>query len=297
MTLAYLILAHVQPRQLARLIRRLDGEGEQFLLHIDRKTPLEPFQDEMGETARLSNVRFVERTPVHWGAFGQLRATLNGLQAAARSPDPYDYLVLLTGRDYPLKPVSEIRERLVEAGDRIFLEHNRLPRDDWPEEGGLERLHYPHVRLFGPRWRFPAALRDRYIRVGHVRVRRKRPLPPAFKPYQGSSFWWFPRDCVNYLDAFLRKYPDFLSFFRRAFAPEESFFQMVLLNSPHASRVVNDNLRYTEWRQEDWPHGSTLRTEDLPKLASTGKLFGSKFDTRRDARILDLIDQQLLNLD
>ncbi len=294
MRLAYIVLAHVQPRQLARLIRRLHTPEEAFFVHVDRKVDAGPFLSEMGEAARLPNVHFLDRTKVYWGAFGQLEATLTGLNAAAATAVPYDYLVLLTGRDYPIKPLDQIRAELSARSGRIFLEHRSLPIAEWGEEGGLERLTHRHIRLFHPRRRFPPPIRDRYIRYGHVRLPQQRRTPEGLRAYVGSAFWWLPRDCVEYVRRYVDEHPEVLRFFRHAFAPEESFFQMVLLNSAHAERVVNDQLRYTEWRPEDWPHGSTLRAEDLPKLASTEKLFASKFDDRRDAKILDLVDAQLL---
>lgn len=295
MRLAYIVLAHVQPGQLARMIRRLHTPDEPFFVHVDRKTDIGPFVAGMGETARLSNVHLVERKKVYWGAFGQLEATLTGLAAAAASRYPYDYLVLLTGRDYPIKPLEHIRAWLAERAGQAFLEHNALPRADWPEEGGLERLVHPHVRLFDARRRFPRPIRERYIRYGHVRLPQRRALPEGLAPYVGSAFWWLPRDCVDHVRDYVAERPEVLRFFRHAFAPEESFFQMVLMASAFAERMVSDNLRYTEWRKEDWPHGSTLRAEDLPKLAASEMLFASKFDDRRDAEILDLVDRRLLS--
>ncbi len=292
--LAYVVLAHVQPRQLARLIRRLHTPQDTFFVHIDRKTDAGPFLYEMGEAALLPNVHFLDRTKVYWGAFGQLEATLTGLRAAALSEMPYDYLVLLTGRDYPIKPLDEIRGALSAGSGRIYLHHRALPIAEWDEEGGLERLAHRHIRLFHPARRFPGPIRDRYIRYGHVRLPMRRRMPDGLPPYVGSAFWWLPRDCVQYIQRYGDEHADVLRFFRHVFAPEESFFQMVLMSSPHAKRVINDQLRYTEWRPGDWPHGSTLRAVDLPKLASTDKLFASKFDDRRDARVLDLVDAQLL---
>ena len=294
MRLAYVVLAHVQPQQLARLIGRLQTPEEPFFLHVDRKTDIGPFLAGMGAAARLPNVHLVERTKVYWGAFGQLEATLTGLAAVQDSGLAYDYLVLLTGRDYPIKPTDHIRTWLADRAGRAFLERNALPRADWGEEGGLERLTHRHIRLFDARRRFPRPIRERYIRYGHVRLPQRRPLPEGLTPYVGSAFWWLPRDCVEYVRRFVRERPEVVRFFRHAFAPEESFFQMVLMSSPFAERLVSDNLRYTEWRKEDWPHGSTLRASDLPKLAASEKLFASKFDDRRDAEILNLVDRDLL---
>lgn len=295
MRFAYVVLAHTLPDQLSRLIRRLHTPDDLFFVHIDRKTPDAQFFPGLGDVMRLPNVHLLDRVDVRWGAFGQLEATLKGVAAAARTRVPYDYLVLLTGRDYPIKPVGEIRAHIEERAGQAFMDFHPLPRPGWGEEGGLERLRYPHLRLFAADRRLPRGV-DRCFRWGQLRVPVPRRLPAGLRPYQGSSFWWLPRDCVEYVQQVVDTRPEILRFFRHAFIPEESFFQMVLLSSPHADRVVNDYLRYTAWRPDHWPHGTNLGAADLPKLKESPALFGSKFDRRRDAEILDLIDRELLGV-
>jgi hypothetical protein len=293
---AYIILAHVQPAQLARLIRRLEAPGDRFFVHVDAKTDFASFRAGLGEVADWEAVTFVARTKVYWGAFGQLEATLAGLRGALAADAPFDYFVLLTGRDYPIKSLAHIRNFIDDRAGQVFLEARPLPIAEWGEKGGLERLRHPHLRLFTRALRFPGPIRDRFIRYGHIRLPLSRRLPSGLRPYVGSAFWWMPRDCAEYVQRVTEERPDLLRFFRWAFAPEESYFQMLLMSSPYADRVTGDQLRYTEWRPEDWPHGTTLRAGDLPSLAETDKLFASKFDLRRDAQILDLIDEHLLGI-
>ena len=42
-------------------------------------------------------------------------------------------------------------------------------------------------------------------------------------------------------------HPEFVSFFRRVFIPDELFFQTILVNSELRNRIVNDDLRYMRW--------------------------------------------------
>lgn len=291
---AYLILAHVEPELLRRLIARLYTPEDTFLLHIDAKKDLAPFVNALGELTREPNLHFVPRTKVYWGDVGMLQAALNGVEYAVQTGVDYDYMVLLTGRDYPIKPLATIRERLERDSGTVFMEHHRLPRADWPakrggltpENHGLERLEHWHFRFLGRLWRLPNAY------LPFIPTRR---VPGTAVPYQGSAFWWMPRECVEYLQRFIEDNPAFVRFFRRAYAPDESFVQTVLLNSRYRNSVVSDHLRYSEWRPEYWPHVTILGAADFPKLERSDRLFGSKFDTRLDADILDLIDRRLLD--
>lgn len=294
MVFAYIILAHIQPAQLARLMRKLASPEDRFYVHVDAKTDFASFVAGMGDVATWECVTFIPRSQVYWGAFGQLEATLNGLRAAVAAPHSFEYAVTMTGRDYPIKPLAHIKEYVAARSGQVFLEARPLPIPEWPEEGGLERLRHPHLRLFTRDLRFPPPIRDRFIRMGHVRLPWPRRLPRGLVPYIGSAFWWLPRDAAEHVLRATDQDPGLLRFFRHVFIPEESYVQMVLMNSPYANRITGDQLRHTAWRADDWPHGSTLRAADLPTLMGSQKLVASKFDTRRDATILDLIDEQLV---
>lgn len=43
MSIAYVVLAHRGPEQIARLASRLCGEEDHLFLHVDRRVELEPF--------------------------------------------------------------------------------------------------------------------------------------------------------------------------------------------------------------------------------------------------------------
>lgn len=76
--------------------------------------------------------------------------------------------------------------------------------------------------------------------------------------------------------------------------PDEIFFQTIVLNSPLAHTVVNDDLRYLEWRDPALAGGpAVLGEHDFRKIMSSSKLFARKFDMTQDAEILELIDAEV----
>jgi hypothetical protein len=101
---------------------------------------------------------------------------------------------------------------------------------------------------------------------------------------------------VRYLREFVAASPGVVRFFRHVDVPDELFFQTVLCSSPLRERIVNDNLRFIDWRDPASGSPAVLTSADFPALQASPKLFARKFDATADAGILDLIDRELLKV-
>src|ERR1700730_3570433 len=98
-SIAYLILAHTDPIQLRRLMKRLENDEAVFYLHVDGKANIDAFKR---ATEDINPVYFCEpRSKVTWAAFSVVEATLRLLEAAlAREGSTCNRFVLLSGADY-----------------------------------------------------------------------------------------------------------------------------------------------------------------------------------------------------
>ncbi|MDH4345150.1 MAG: beta-1,6-N-acetylglucosaminyltransferase, partial [Thermoleophilia bacterium] len=128
--IAYIVSAYKLPAQLERLLRRLDGPGVSLAVHVDRKAARAVY-DEMVARTRDLDVHFLPRHVSHWGGFGHVQATLKGIDHVVSEQIPFDYVVLLTGQDYPLRPATTIADELGASGGRSFMSHWRLPYPPW----------------------------------------------------------------------------------------------------------------------------------------------------------------------
>ena len=280
MTLAYIISAYKLPGQLTRLVSTLDAEASHFFVHVDRKTDDATYRQIAESLAERPNVRFLKRHRCDYGGFGHVRATLTGIAEIARLGLRADYTILLTGQDYPVKPNGEIEEFFRRHEGESFMEYFPLPSDDW-ERGGLDRITEWHVRVRGRYVRFPGRL--------PIPVRREFPL--GLRPFGGSAYWCLSRECVDYVRSFLDASPAYRRFFKYVNVPDEIFFHSILLNSPLKERVVNDDLRYLEWRDPAAAGGPAVLTRgDFDKIVTSEKIFARKFDAGEDEAILDMID-------
>jgi core-2/I-Branching enzyme len=274
--IAYVISAYKNPGHLSRLVHRLHtGPESSFVVHIDSKTDEQTFHQFRDGLSDLEGIRFLPRHACHWGGFGHVRASLKGIDDIVTSGDDPDYVVLLSGGDYPIKPNAYIRDFLARGEGRSFLMHFPLPTQSW-SRGGLDRLSQWHLR---------------WHRV-HIRLPLRRTLPGSLKPWGGSAYWIVSRSALHTIHDFVEANPEYVRFFQHVDIPDELFFQTILLNSAEAERCVDHRLHYTEWSRPPAP--SILLTEDYPRLVESTCLFARKFDPTIDAEILDLIDRGLL---
>jgi len=273
--IAYIVSAYKLPAQLERLLRRLDAPGVSFCVHVDRKTR-RAVHDEMLARTRDLEVEFLPRHRSHWGGFGHVRATLKGIDHLVDNDVPFEYAVLLTGQDYPLRSPAAIAEFLGAANGRSFMSHWPVPFPGWGDRGGLDRIEDWHVIT--------------YRRV-HLAVPLRRALPLGLEPYGGSPYWCLSRRLVDFVHGFVHANPRFVRFFEHVFVPDELFFQTIVMNSELRDSVENDNMRFIDWSREPAP--TVLTRDDLPTVLSSQKLFARKFDATVDAEVLDLLDAHI----
>lgn len=283
MRIAYIISAFKQPEQLVRLILRLNTDTATFFIHIDRKSAQEVYDRALAGTLQLPNVTFLKRYRCYWGGFGHVQATMEGIKEIIKRNIQYDYVILLTGQDYPIKTNRQIQDFFDANRGRLFINHFALPTEEW-EGGGLQRVQLWHFRWHHRHYAFP--------RNPEGNLRRR--FPRGFRVFGGSSYWCLTKECIEYIYQFLNLHPGFVKFFQYVDVPDEIFFQTIVMNSPYAQNVVNDDMRYIDWKCPEASSPGLLGKDDLRKLIASPKLFARKFDESVDSEILDLIDQEIL---
>lgn len=302
MNLAYLILAYKNPEQLGRLVRRLDDKNVRFFIHIDKKQAIEPFKKAVEGLKR--KVTFVKRERSAWGSYATVKATLNGFEAIAQDSKHHDRIVLMSGLDYPLKTNEEIREFFGVNWEKNFIDHTPMPYKNW-EQGGFPRIekYYFYVRNkifeYPMNPQQPSLLRTCLDKAFRLVLSPKRKFPSKIKPYRGEQYFAINRMAMLAILEYVKEHPEIIKAYRHTMAPDEMFFQTVLMNCGK-EHVINsldsEVVLHLRWPKEHSAHPVHFTEKDLKELANLGahKLFGRKFDTEVDAKILDLIDENLL---
>jgi Core-2/I-Branching enzyme len=290
---AFIVLAHRDPDQVARLITALQHRDARVYLHLDRRADRRPFDSAL--TQRNTEVQALERRRTRWGGIELVDASLDGLSRAVA--DRCEYFVLLSGQDFPLRRVNDLVAEFEAAPDRSYLTHWTFPVPFW-RFGGRDRTDFYTYTVFGRRETcFPRgedisflnwkgrALNELLRLRGALKPRRR--FPPYLEARAGWQWWNLSRSAAEHVLRFTGEHPDYRDYHRHTWCPDELFFQSVLVGTRYCEdhEVVNDSLRFTNWPTGE-DHPRILRSSDLDAMRASGKPFARKFDSSVDDEVL-----------
>jgi hypothetical protein len=285
---AYVVISHREPAQVLRLVRALtEGPGARVLVrHDPRHAPLDP-----AALAAAGAEALHDDIQVEWAARSYLELMLRCLGAARERHDP-DWALVLSGQDYPLRPLASIEADLAASpadcrlGSLRAVETHR-PRTDVEFFLRCRYRHYARPRALPP---LPGRLRPLiYTRELPPLVGIRRLARPPLPLYVSSDWLALRRPA---LAAVLAAADDrrLSRYFRRVAVPSEAFFASVLEHDPTLT-VDRDNGRYARFASPTAAHPDTLTSADLDALLASAADFARKFDIARDATVLDHLDR------
>lgn len=273
MSLAYSISAYRLPGQFAWLMAAIWHPDDLFIVHVDAKTPPDVLAEFIAAAGDRPNIRFLERETIVWMGAGLVRAELRAIRVALELAPGFSHLVSLSGQDYPLQPRDAIRAALAREPERNFVTCMPLAEQPW------------HVR------RRPFLLA--FERSGRlVRTPLPRPVPRGLRiAWKGS--WW--RILNRSFCAWLTTSPKttaYLAFLANVQAPDELFFQNLIMASPFAATLADRNRHLVLWPGDS---GSplTLCAAQLPALEESRLFFARKFDHTRDVEVLHRLARRI----
>jgi hypothetical protein len=284
--LAFIVLAHRFPQQVRRLAERLSAPNARLYVHADRGMAGGDYAALRRALAQREDVTWLERLYSRWGSFALVKAELAGLRRALA--DGCDYALLLSGQDYPLRPIAVLDEFLAANAGKSFIQVRPLPDGDWPREGAARVTAWNFVFEW-PEGRLARRLERGLARVFN-RIWPERKLAAGLTLRGGSQWWCLHARCAEQVLAFARSAS--AAAFRHTIIPDESFFQTALWNSPRRAALQGANLTYMDWNGPPFPR--TLGLEHFDRLANSEKLFARKFDPVQSAALMDRIDAELL---
>jgi len=298
MNIAYLISAHTDAPQLARLVRSLHTDAD-FFIHIDKKSDITPFKALLD----TKNVHFIEnRIDVRWGTLIEVEYQMELIRAAVRCPRHFDRIFFLSGMDYPLWSNERIVQWIEEQGQRETLQGICM---DTPYIQGQQRKLYTHsrplFRFFGNKWNQRLSILCRKV-LGAMGYRKKLSFPignEVWHLYKGSAWWCISEELAQYVLESYRQCPEIKRYFRDSFGQAETIIQTIAFNSPQwAPRCILTEgaypgldaltpLHYIVYE----PVIQIMEGKDFDALMGSGRIFARKFRTGTSEEVMDMIDE------
>jgi hypothetical protein len=315
---AYLITSDTSPEQVTRLAAVLRA-GRPYSAIAVRHDPADGTLD----LRRLHelDVDLLETTTIERGSADELMMLLRCIRrvrAAAR----FDWLVVLSGSDYPVRPIAEIEAALAGVDTDGLIETHVCTPPELRLGATVEQpaLRY-HYRWSSPRRSRPlgralagalsphlaAEVTPAGVRIGVPAKRspfkqpKRKPLTIPIKhnplssvqaeraPFgeglecrYGPASFALSRRAAEVTDAAVRDHPELVLYYRDTLVPVESYIHTVLANDP-SIRLGDDDRRF----RSDRP----IAIDELDAVLASGADFAGPFDP--DADVLDAIDARV----
>lgn len=289
---AILIMAHKNYSFLHHLIEYFERDCYVFV-HIDKKSEIT--KDEIACLRQMPQVAGVyQKYSVHWGGFSILKCELFMLKDALKKCDA-DYFHVISGQDYPIKPIDVFLEYFRVNYGFSFAQYVHLPHPRW-QQNTYERFvyYYPYDVIDRRTSKNPSWIRKTvdYQKKWGI----KRHIPQHFDHLYGGSQWFsLHKNALEKLLDYSRNHKSFYRRLKWTFAPEETFFTSVLVNVMPVGMVINNNHRYIRWKLENGNIPANLGPEHFYYLSTSQDFFARKMEEPYCADLLKLIDRYLLH--
>ncbi|KYC35511.1 N-acetylglucosaminyltransferase [Scytonema hofmannii PCC 7110] len=308
MRVCYLIQSHRNPEQINRLIKTIKQISPNSFIIVSHdfsssNLNLEVLND-------LQNVKVIPGLGGR-GNFSIIHGYMNAVSWLFQNNIDFDWLINLSGQDYPTQHLSQMHNLLAETRYDGFLEYFNVlsPESHWSIREGYSRYFYKYQQLpsiaklpdWGKDLLAPVKILNYiqpFVRLniafGMFGVKSSTPFNEDFICYGGSFFCTLSKRCVEYLYKFYLLRPDIVSFYEGVNVPEESFLQTVLLNSG-LFNLCNDNKVYIDFSGSRNGRPRLLTADDFGMIAQSQSYFARKFDLNKDSKVLDLLDSNILS--
>lgn len=305
MKICYLIQTHKNIEQIYKLVKVIKTSSPQSYIYIIHSpTNFKLAQEQFSE---FSDIKITNIT-TQLGDFSLTQGYFNCVEFLIKHNIDFDWLINLSGQDYPTQPLFKIEKFLQNTSYDAFAEYFDAlsPQNPWQIELGRQRYFYHYWRASQEltNWQkilikpiknlvnaspFNVKIETSYaLAIG--KELKQTPFHQKYVCYGGSYFVTLSNKCVMYLYEVFSTNKYLIQHYQQTSQAEESLIQTILVNSD-LFRISNTNHRYIDYKGSKYGHPRILTTQDYDSLLNKDIHFARKFDIHNDTKILDLLDK------
>lgn len=276
---AVIVLSHRDPPLVRRLVDRvLQGRDTVVVSHHDPRGPA------LGLPTSDRVLLAPDQQASAWGQLGFALTMLRTLRFAREAVPELSWALLVSGQDYPCRPLSAIEEELHATPHDAFARNFRVdgsPADDVHHWQAVTRRRYLHRR------RLPRTHRS-------IPWRGRHPFGGTLGLYAGDVWVNLGAAAVDHVLQQQERLPQVARHFARCPLPDEGYLATLLLNGADHLDIASERRRYVRWTPGD-SHPAYLTPDDARKALASSHFFARKCDTDQTADALNVMDATLDN--
>lgn len=284
---AFLITAYKDFEQLYELAAYLSDHNKVFI-HID-KSSREITEDNIKKLNNIGNCTAICKYAICWGSFTHVEAIME-LMRLALEDKSVTFMHLITGQDFPVKPLDEI-EREFEKETHIYMDYmgpNNLPK--------TVKVRYQYYNFFVNKnvkniWLWN--LQYLTVLLQKIFFIKRKGIASFDAIYKGLVYISMPSDAAAYVLEYCKEEPAYLKGLRQCQVPEEFFFQTLFMNSYFKERVIKRELRYMNWEKGDGSSPAYLDESDYDAIREGNYVFARKFDSKISQKLKEKIMKEI----
>ncbi len=292
--IAYLVLAHADPKHFEKLVSALEYNSKIFV-HLDAKSDIKAFQ----AFSLPENLTFIKnRVRVSWGGISIVDATLRLIESALNNGGDFTHLVLISGSDYPIKDNAFIYKTFVSNPQREFIKYVDM----------RQSAHY--MKYINQKWykepifhtsNRTLGLPGKVIRNILNKISFHNSWNKDVIPYFGSQWWALTPACAQYILNYVKGNANYYKTNKNSFAPDEHFFHTIVGNSPFNAKA--DGLQEFKgrgtWRMANFHliHKTVAKwytADDWDEINTSEKLFVRKVNSLLSSPLIEMINKNIL---
>ena len=308
MRVLYFIQTYKNPSQIKRLVNTIKSSSPHSQILISHDSNFSNVLN-IKDFSCFAGVDLIYN-PGGRGDFFTVQSYLNSLKWLFDNQIEFDWIVNLSGQDYPTHPLPVFEQFLSKTKYDGFLEC----RDVYSKDGyyglreSLDRYfyNYLHSGIQLSKWQRALVKPIRvlvnntqpWVRIGtsyqlSLGIRDKKIFNANFKCYGGSLYKILSNECAKYLYDTSVGREDLVEYYKKTLVPEESFMQTILANSK-LFNLCDKNYFYMDWTGSKHGRPKILTIADYSTLTNREDYyFARKFDPAVDSEILDRLDKHI----
>ena len=301
MKVVYFIQSHKNPEQICRLVTVIKKSSTNSLVLISHD--FNCCQLDLGNLEKqFSGIEIIRRNKsARRGDSSVLEIYLNAIDYLYEHNYDFDWLICLSGQDYPIQPISQIETFLAQTEYDGFINYWDVLSEasPWRQQAGQKRFFSQYISLpvWTKWWLRKISRLEPFVPSFKVQWRfaligweaKSVPFTDDFKCYGGWYWNTLSRKCIDFLRNYLEEHPKLWKFYQKTLAPEESLIATVLVNSNQFD-LCNDCLRYLDFPSQLFGYAQSLTVDDYDEIIRSNSHFARKFESESDHEILDLLD-------